>query len=255
MPSFTPIALLPAAGLFLQLFVSALPIAGDDSTTADNERFKWVSRADELRWDLSHGFGIASGGRLREWMLVERQPGGRSEFDYLVLSPMTLSKFQEGVNAGSSKGFRLKRETLMYRWEPSGLSGSALRVGGVLERARFSSSFSVHDRNARYEYRLSRWSEKAISKLANEGFLVIDLGEYLDDDGYPATISLLEKRVDKGIPVAQSRPPVQRYKLLKDNRSIEADPRGFMEHLRAGYQLAFVSSNKEAILLEQGWDP
>ncbi|HEY1308035.1 MAG TPA: hypothetical protein VGF24_30995 [Vicinamibacterales bacterium] len=249
-----PVALLPAAGLILQLCSSAPLIAGNGSQIAGNERFKWVSRAEELQWDLSRAFDIASGGRLREWMLVERQPDGRSEFDYLVLAPMTLSEFQKRVNDGISKGFRLKRDTLMYRWEPGERWGSGLRVGGVLEKARFSSSFSVPDRNASYEYRVSRWSEKAISKLANEGFLVIDLGEFLDDDGYPETVSLLEKRVDKDVPVAQARPPVQRYKLLTDNRSLEADSRAFMEHLRAGYRLAFVSSNKEAILLEQGWE-
>jgi hypothetical protein len=251
--SSIPAARLVLATLFCQILLSASASAGNASTNGDNERFKWVSRADALRDDLSRGYDIVYGARVREWLLLERQADGRSMFDYLVLSPTTLSRFQDAVNAAVSKGFRLNRGALLYRWDPVGLGRSGLRVGGVLERARPSPAPSA-DRSARYEYRLTGWSETAIAKLATEGFLVVDLAEYLDDEGYPASVSLLERRVDTGVAVAQSATKVDRYRLVKDDRALEGHPRALMEYPRNGYRLGFVAANKAAILLERNPD-
>jgi hypothetical protein len=237
------VALLVAAGLFCQ------PLA---STAADDEPFKWVSRADALRTDLSLGYEIVYGGRVREWLLLKREAAFPSLLDYLVLPPATLSRFQDAVNAAVANGFRLNRRALLYRWESGGSAPSGLRIGGVLEKSR--SSAPSPDRRARYEYRLSRWSEKAINALAGEGFLVVDLVEYLDNDGYPAHAVLLERRVDTDPPVATSAATVDRYRLLTDERALEEHPRPFTEHLRDGYRLGFVATNKAAILLEHDPD-
>src|SRR5512138_2240611 len=102
--SLIPAARLVLATLFCQILLSAPASAGNAPTNSDKERFKWVSRADALRDDLSRGYDIVYGARVREWLLLERQADGRSMFDYLVLSPTTLSRFQDAVNAAVSKG-------------------------------------------------------------------------------------------------------------------------------------------------------
>ena len=249
----TPTALLSAAGLCCQILIGAPVGAGAAATTGGDKPFKWVSRADALRTDLSLGYEIVYGARVREWLLLQRQQDGRSMFDYIVLPPRLLSQFQDDVNAAVSRGFRLNRGALLYEWDSGGLGGSGLRVGGVLERDRSSSAPSA-DRSARYEYRLSGLSERAIARLTAEGFMVVDLQEYLDDEGYPISVSLLERRVDTDVPVARSAAAVDRYRLLKDDRALDGRPRAFIEHLRDGYRLGFVAANKAAILLEHDPD-